>query len=72
MDCNKEGIFSYKGLSILSCKIIKVEGTIHGKHININLSLNEKENYINIDLANQSLFPELSIIKKKNTICNAI
>jgi hypothetical protein len=37
------------------------------KNINIIIGANHKENYINIDFANQLLITEPSIIEKKNS-----
>jgi hypothetical protein len=62
MDFNKkkEGRFSYK-FNLVSW-IINIQREYSRKRINIVISLHYKGNYINIDLANQLLILEPSII----------
>jgi hypothetical protein len=46
--------------------VFTLKGSIQGKEVNIIISLDHKENYINIDLANQLLIQEPNIIEKED------
>ena len=62
----KEGRFFYEGYPISSYMVSILKGRIQGREVNIIISLDYNENYINIDLANQLLISELNIIEKKD------
>jgi hypothetical protein len=62
VDKMKEGRLFYKGVSTSCFGLLTLKGSIQEKEINIIINVNHKENYINIDLANQLLIPEPNII----------
>jgi len=62
----KEERFSYNGLLITDRGVITLKGIIQGREVNVAINLSNDKNYININLANQLLIPELSIGVKKN------
>jgi hypothetical protein len=64
MDPNntKGGRFTYEGYPISSYGFSTLKGSIQGREVNIIISLDYNENYINIDLENQLLIPEPNII----------
>jgi hypothetical protein len=65
MDFNiNEGRFTHKGLSTPIFEILKVKGIVQGKNINVVICPYKKENYINIDIANQLSILESNIIEK--------
>lgn len=45
-------------LKVSVCSILKVHGVIEGKPIIIAITYEENDNYINVELANQSQFSE--------------
>jgi hypothetical protein len=53
-------------LLILCYGFSTLKGSIQGREVNIIISLDHNENYINIDLANQLLIPEPNIIEKED------
>ena len=62
----KEERFSYNGLSVIDHRVITLIGNIQGREFNVTINPSNDKNYININLANQLLIPELSIGVKKN------
>jgi hypothetical protein len=60
----RESLYIY--IYIYNNKAITLKGSIQGKEVNIVINLDHNENYINIDLANQLLIPELNIIEKED------
>jgi hypothetical protein len=64
MDFNvNKGRLTHKGLSTPIFDILKVKGIVQGKNINVAIC-SYKENYINIDIANQLSILESNIIEK--------
>lgn len=61
-----KGILFYEGYPISAYWFSTLKGSIQGREVNIIISLDYKETYINIDLANQLLIPEPNIIEKKD------
>jgi hypothetical protein len=62
----ERGRFSSQGCPVLCYEFSTLKGSIQGREVTIVISLDHKENYINIDLANQLLIPEPNIIKKED------
>jgi hypothetical protein len=61
----KKGRFFYVRSKYILHEILKVKGTIHGRDIIIVVCPLNKENYIDVDIANQLQIPESSIEKIK-------
>jgi hypothetical protein len=62
----KEGRFSDKGVDISCYGFSTLKGSIQGREVNIIISLNHNENYINIDLVTRLLILEPNIIETEN------
>lgn len=62
----EEERFFYNGLSVTKHRVITLKGSIQGREFNAAISPSNDKNYININLANQLLIPDLSISVKKN------
>lgn len=62
----EEERFSYNGFLVTDHRVITLKGSIQGREVNVAINLSNDKNYININLANQRLIPELSIGGKKN------
>jgi hypothetical protein len=67
LNSKNDGRF-YHGCEKSVCTLLRTWGTIQGKDISIATFLEDKENYINVDLANQLLIPKPSIIEKINIL----
>jgi hypothetical protein len=67
---NEEKIrFTYEGGYISCYRLFTFKGSIQGRVVNIIINMNCDDNYININLANQLLIPELNIIEKEDIFC---
>jgi hypothetical protein len=62
----KAGRFSDKGVDIPCCGLFTLKGSIQGKESIVVINVDDKDNYINIDLANQLLILEPNIIEKED------
>jgi hypothetical protein len=62
----EEGRFIYEGCPILCYGFSTLKGNIQRKEVNIDIILDHKENYININLENQLLIQEPNIIEKED------